>query len=468
MHKIERYGWIPDIPDHRDFEYSAPRHVMLALPSKADLREQCPAVYDQKTLGSCTANAIGAAHQFDQLKLAPSKAFNPSRLMIYYAERQMEHTVNQDAGAQIRDGMKCVAQQGVCPETMWPYDITKFTVKPTVQCYKEAMLHQVTSYMRVLQTLDQMRGCLAAGYPFVFGFSVYASFETAQVAKDGIVPMPSKREQLLGGHAVMCLSGDTKIPCLDGTAPTLAELAETHGGASFWVYSCNDEGKVVPGLAYAPRKTGVGREVVAVELDNGEIVRCTNNHPFLMRNGEYKEAGRLVPGDSLMPLYRRVSEDAGMRGYEMVSHPGTCKWQFTHRMVAAESCGGHYRRGGVVHHDDFNKSNNHPDNLRVMSDDYLESRTQAAPSNHKVVSVKVVGVEDVYDLTVEGYHNFAVGQGVFVHNCVGYDDASQRFIVRNSWGTAWGRQGYFTMPYAYLTDSNLSADFWTIRMVEVA
>jgi C1A family cysteine protease len=47
---------------------------------------------------------------------------------------------------------------------------------------------------------------------------------------------------------------------------------------------------------------------------------------------------------------------------------------------------------------------------------------------------------------------------------VGYDDNAQRFIVRNSWGRRWGIAGYFTMPYAYLADDNLAADFWTIRV----
>jgi C1A family cysteine protease len=49
---------------------------------------------------------------------------------------------------------------------------------------------------------------------------------------------------------------------------------------------------------------------------------------------------------------------------------------------------------------------------------------------------------------------------------VGYDDAQERVIIRNSWGTGWGKKGCFTMPYAYITDDNLCDDFWTIRLVE--
>jgi C1A family cysteine protease len=205
MRKIKRYGWIPDIPDQRDFLFAAPP---VTLPPKVDLRPGCPEVYDQGQLGSCTANAIGAAHQFEQIKQEDKDAFNPSRLFIYYNERAIEGTVDQDAGAMIRDGIKTVAKQGVCPEKEWPYMIGKFTAKPPKPCYTHAKNHQVVSYQRVAQTQDQMKGCLAAGFPFVFGFAVYESFETQAVAKTGVVPMPDKTEKMLGGHAVMAVGYD--------------------------------------------------------------------------------------------------------------------------------------------------------------------------------------------------------------------------------------------------------------------
>jgi C1A family cysteine protease len=49
---------------------------------------------------------------------------------------------------------------------------------------------------------------------------------------------------------------------------------------------------------------------------------------------------------------------------------------------------------------------------------------------------------------------------------VGYDDRTQRFICRNSWGTGWGMLGYFTMPYAYVASTHLASDFWTITQME--
>jgi C1A family cysteine protease len=253
VHSIKRYGWVPDLPDVRDHLYAAPVAMMATLPPKVDLRPNCPPPYDQGQLGSCTGNAIAGAVQFDREKQNLKPDFVPSRLFIYYNERVIEGTVGTDAGAQIRDGIKVVAKQGVPPETDWPYDITKFTDKPPPKAFTDALHDRAVSYSRLTQSLSQMRGCLASGYPFVFGFTVYDSFESQQVAQSGIVPMPAAGESVLGGHAVVA---------------------------------------------------------------------------------------------------------------------------------------------------------------------------------------------------------------------VGYDDTQQRFIVRNSWGTGWGMKGYFTIPYAYLTESNLSSDFWTIRLVQ--
>jgi C1A family cysteine protease len=202
------FGWVPDLPDHRDQLYAAPAPTIMALPAKVDLRNQCPPVYDQGQLGSCTGNAIAGAHQFDQMKEAANKAFAPSRLFIYYNERVIEGTVASDSGAQIRDGIKSVGQSGVCPETEWQYDITKFAVKPPPQSYTDAAKNKAIQYQRVARNLSQMKGCLAAGFPFVFGFTVYESFESPQVAQTGIVPMPAPKESVVGGHAVMAAGYD--------------------------------------------------------------------------------------------------------------------------------------------------------------------------------------------------------------------------------------------------------------------
>lgn len=201
------YGWLPDLPDQRDLSYLASGAVIGKLPKKVDLRNVCPPVYDQGKLGSCTANAIGGAFQYELIK-QKAQSFMPSRLFIYYNERVIENTVNNDNGAMIRDGIKTVNKQGVCPEEMWPYNISEFAQKPQSGCYKEALKHQVLSYHRVLRDINQMKGCLSEGSPFVFGFSVYESFESPQVAQTGIVNLPLKTEALLGGHAVAAVGYD--------------------------------------------------------------------------------------------------------------------------------------------------------------------------------------------------------------------------------------------------------------------
>lgn len=205
--KIQGYGWNPDIPDGRDFMYAAPAEVVTSLPPKVDLRDQCPGVYDQGQLGSCTANAIGAALEFDQMKQKET-AFTPSRLFIYYNERVIEGTVSSDSGAQIRDGVKSVNQQGAPPETDWPYDITKFADKPPQPAYDDAATHKAVLYQRLTPTLGQLKGCLASGFPFVFGFVVYESFESQAVASSGEASMPKAGEKQLGGHAVLAVGYD--------------------------------------------------------------------------------------------------------------------------------------------------------------------------------------------------------------------------------------------------------------------
>ncbi|MEI5995882.1 C1 family peptidase [Paraburkholderia bengalensis] len=207
-YSVKRFGWVRDLPDQRDHLYAAPVTALAALPPSVDLRTQCPPIYDQGDLGSCTGNGIAAAMQFERMKQNLTPNFIPSRLFIYYNERVIEHTVNSDSGAMIRDGMKSVAKLGDCPETLWPYDISKFAVKPPSNAYSEALKDRVVQYQRLVQNLSQMKGCLASGYPIVFGFTVYESFESPQVTRTGVVPMPAHGEQVLGGHCVVAVGYD--------------------------------------------------------------------------------------------------------------------------------------------------------------------------------------------------------------------------------------------------------------------
>lgn len=235
MPKIHSYGWKKDKPDNRDYIYHGEGNIEVPLQKgfwssllgffssckkqpapvppptpptgNVDLRYKCPPVVDQGQLGSCTANALAGALAFLEIKdTIPDQAF--SRLYIYYNERVIEGTVGSDAGAEIRDGMKTLETvDGACYETTWPYDINQFTVKPPANAYTEGGAHLVTLYASI-QSFTDMQTCLDAGFPFVYGFNVYESFESAEVAATGVVPMPASNEQLLGGHAVLCVGYD--------------------------------------------------------------------------------------------------------------------------------------------------------------------------------------------------------------------------------------------------------------------
>jgi C1A family cysteine protease len=203
---IERkFGWVRQLPDQRDFKFTV--EAPIALPPLVDLRPQCPPIYDQGQLGSCTANALGAAYEFEKMK-QKQPYFMPSRLFIYYNERVIENTVKSDSGAQIRDGIKTIASQGVCPETMWAYVESKFAVKPSCKCYSTAKKNEVKQYLAINHSLADIKQCLAQGYPVVFGFTVYESFMTDIVAKTGIMPMPNLNETPEGGHAIMSAGYD--------------------------------------------------------------------------------------------------------------------------------------------------------------------------------------------------------------------------------------------------------------------
>lgn len=201
-HLRNNYGWIPDIPDGRDYLYSSIR-PRLRLPKEINLARYCSSVEDQGQLGSCTANALAGNLEFIDNRL-DSTYTDVSRLFIYYNERVLIRTADTDSGAMLRDGIKTLKNDGVCPESVWPYQIAKFTQKPTTKCYTDAKNHRISSYYR-LQTHSERLACLTDGYPFVFGFSVYESLETAKVTATGVVPMPGKKDKMIGGHAVLAI-----------------------------------------------------------------------------------------------------------------------------------------------------------------------------------------------------------------------------------------------------------------------
>jgi len=196
-----------DSEDLRD-QYFTSSHFKMAslLPKLIDLRTKMPAVFDQGQLGSCTANALVGLRQYCLLQ---NKNLNSlSRLFLYYEERSLKGTINEDSGAELRDGMKVLQQTGCCPEKDFPYDITKFTNKPTYQALKDAAGFKIISYQRVADLIS-LKTALAHNLPVALGIAVYDSFESDAVAQTGIVPMPdTNTEECLGGHAVLAVGYD--------------------------------------------------------------------------------------------------------------------------------------------------------------------------------------------------------------------------------------------------------------------
>lgn len=189
------FGWKRDSLDKRDIYFE--EEFTGTLPVSVDLRPLCPPVYNQGQLGSCTANAIASALDFQRKK--QGEAFiSPSRLFIYYNERLAEGTVESDAGASIRDSVKAVVKQGACPESLWAYTPDMFTIEPSTFCYTDAVKFEALKYLKLKQTALSFKTVLAQGYTFVCGISVYDSFMTP---KKGFVPVPKTSENLLGGHA---------------------------------------------------------------------------------------------------------------------------------------------------------------------------------------------------------------------------------------------------------------------------
>jgi|ERR1700694_2107461 len=198
---VRGYGWRPQLPDARDKLYTA--RPKAALPSEFDLRPSMPPVYDQGQLGSCTGNAIAGAMEYERDRQGLSD-FVPARLFIYYNERALEGTVSSDSGAVIRDGIKVVNKDGACPESLWPYDIGVFAVKPPKRCYVAAVTDRAVQYLAI-QTLGDLKDAVCSNLAVVFGFTVYESFQSPAVAQTGVMPMPKPGEATVGGHAVMAV-----------------------------------------------------------------------------------------------------------------------------------------------------------------------------------------------------------------------------------------------------------------------
>jgi hypothetical protein len=200
-------GQLPDAPDPSDGIYRPAASTLASLPPAVDWRPVCPGVYDQGQIGSSVAQALAGGLEFSRRR-QDVEVFTPSRLFIYYIAREAAGTQADDAGATYRDSLQAVNRYGAPPEAEWPYLTDKLAQRPPRRVYQAAARHAAIAYKRLRNRLDQVKGCLAEGYPVLLGFPVYASFAGREIAATGRVPLPGDDEQILGGHAVMIVGYD--------------------------------------------------------------------------------------------------------------------------------------------------------------------------------------------------------------------------------------------------------------------
>ena len=203
MVKLSGYGWWPSLPDINDHHHDFTGAPVSDTP--VDLRDTgfLGSVWNQGQIGSCSAHGSGKAFVFDVAKNRGGSDYDGSRLFQYFNSRALEGNTSSDSGATVADAIKALNQDGFPPTADWPYDTAKFAKKPPAKAYTDGKLREAVKYARVAQSEQALKACLTAGTPVVIGFTVYASFESDQVAADGIVPLPTKGEQILGGHCVI-------------------------------------------------------------------------------------------------------------------------------------------------------------------------------------------------------------------------------------------------------------------------
>ena len=196
---IYKYGWKRQSLDHRDIKYNA---SPVDPKNPIDLRPHMPPVYDQGQTSSCVANATAGAFQYSRMAQSLEN-WTPSRLFIYWNARSYENGTDTDGGSECRDGVKGVAQFGVCPEVEWPFDPSSVVAKPNPEAYQTALHAKATQYAAVNQSLEHILSCLNHKLPVIFGTNVFQAFEGPEVSSNGIVPMPSPTERAIGGHAIL-------------------------------------------------------------------------------------------------------------------------------------------------------------------------------------------------------------------------------------------------------------------------
>jgi C1A family cysteine protease len=187
-------------------KYQADRFQTKDLPPRVDLRPHLTCVEDQAEVSSCTANALAGAYEY-LAKRALGEAGDVSRLFIYYNAREYDGGVTGDTGCTIASAIQVLQELGACNELTWTYDQQRINQRPLPEAYDEALNFLIEEAHELEIDLDAMKHCLAEGYPFAFGLTLFASFDRA--GKRGLVPMPNPDgedgREAHGAHAMLCV-----------------------------------------------------------------------------------------------------------------------------------------------------------------------------------------------------------------------------------------------------------------------
>jgi C1A family cysteine protease len=233
-------GWMRDLPDVRDYTTGHEEVATLlnavpagdvvcaddpSLPETVDLRKWCSAIEDQRTIGSCTANAgVGIVEYYQ--RRAFGKHLDGSRLFVYKATRNLLGMTG-DTGAWLRSAMGALTLFGVPPERYWPYDVSKYDIEPPAFVYALGQTYQAEQFYRLdpggtapEDLLAQIKKHLAAGVPPMFGFTVYDSISQATGTGKGRIPFPQPTDRVAGGHAIAAVGYDDRMEIKHRAAST--------------------------------------------------------------------------------------------------------------------------------------------------------------------------------------------------------------------------------------------------------
>lgn len=176
--------------------YGASTFSRNQLPGKVDLREFMTRVEDQAETNSCTANAIAGAYEY-LLKRHAGEELDISRLFVYYNARELDG-IRGDQGSSISSAIESLQEYGACAEELWPYARKRVNKQPDDRAYQDALQLVLDDAAQLQAELFAMKHCLAEGYPFVFGLTLFESFDRA--TRQGRVPMPDRRDRGRGEH----------------------------------------------------------------------------------------------------------------------------------------------------------------------------------------------------------------------------------------------------------------------------